>query len=237
MPRYKKSKKSFQPSQTSAFLIPINIAAGPLGIGVDLNPVVGPKGAFRPWTDSTHLTTPPGSNNGSEPEIVVPDAIVNQQPNPSGVSTATPGSGDTITRESILLRLIRPMPTILTPIHDTEHEREVPLDAPNERSALIASDLSSVIGRRQRAQNEGVSEHQGTPAERRMEAPAERSSRGVHTSKNAQEMSRKDRAIGVAGIVFDTAMGAAEAFSPLKAALATISAVYAQYKARPPGSF
>lgn len=42
----------------------------------------------------------------------------------------------------------------------------------------------------------------------------------------------KDRAIGSASIALDIALSVAEAFSPLKAALATVSTVYGQYKVR-----
>jgi hypothetical protein len=38
-------------------------------------------------------------------------------------------------------------------------------------------------------------------------------------------------------IAFEIAQGAAEAFAPLKAILATFSVVYAQYQARSPPSF
>lgn len=40
----------------------------------------------------------------------------------------------------------------------------------------------------------------------------------------------KDTVIGGAGLVLDVAKGAAEAFGPLKAVLATVSTVYGQYK-------
>ena len=40
----------------------------------------------------------------------------------------------------------------------------------------------------------------------------------------------KDRVIGGAEIALKVALGAAEAFTPLKAILATVSAVYDQYK-------
>ncbi|KAF9779596.1 hypothetical protein BJ322DRAFT_1221434 [Thelephora terrestris] len=195
MPWYKRSKKSFQPSQTLAFFIPAYIAAGPLGIGADLSPDIGPKGS-----------------NGGRGYRIVNRGIVNRQPEPSDVLPATPGFEDTI----------------------TQHERQVPLDAPNERSGLIARDLSPVGQREPGIQKEGENQDRATP-------PAAVGTQSVHPDGNAQETVQsgesrvairdwKDRAIGVVGIAADIAMGAAEAFSPLKATLATISAVYAQYQ-------
>ncbi|KAF9784028.1 hypothetical protein BJ322DRAFT_1219538 [Thelephora terrestris] len=202
MPWFKKSKKSFQPSQTFAFFIPTHIAAGPLGIGVELNPDVGPEGS-----------------NGGRGFTIVNRGIVSRQPEPSGVSTATPGFEDTI----------------------MEHQREVPLDRPNERSGLIARDLSLVGQRKPEVRNEEDNQDRGNLAERPPQAPVENKSQVVHPGENAQETAQsggskaagrdwKDTAIGVVGIASDIAMGVAEAFSPLKATLATISAVYAQYQ-------
>ncbi|KAF9784018.1 hypothetical protein BJ322DRAFT_1125528, partial [Thelephora terrestris] len=202
MPWYKKSKKSFQPSQTFAFFIPTHIAAGPLGIGAELNPDVGPEGS-----------------NGGGGFTIVNRGIVSRQPEPSGVSTATPGFEDTI----------------------MEHQREVPLDRPNERSGLIARDLSLVGQRKPEVRNEEDNQDRGNLAERPPQAPVENKSQVVHPGENAQETAQsggskaagrdwKNTAIGVVGIASDIAMGVAEAFSPLKATLATISAVYAQYQ-------
>ncbi|KAF9784004.1 hypothetical protein BJ322DRAFT_890154 [Thelephora terrestris] len=201
MPWYKKSKKSFQPSQTFAFFIPTHIAAGPLGIGAELNPDVGPEGS-----------------NGGRGFTIVNRGIVSRQPEPSGVSTATPGFEDTI----------------------MEHRREVPLDAPNERSGLIARDLSLVGQREPGVRNEGENQDQGSFAEQPPQVPAENASQSVQPGENTQESvpggskvagrDWKDRASGVVGIAADVALGVAEAFSPLKATLATISAVYVQYQ-------
>ncbi|KAF9784009.1 hypothetical protein BJ322DRAFT_890274 [Thelephora terrestris] len=208
MPWFKKSKKFFQPSQTFAFFIPTHIAAGPLGIGAELNPDVGPEGS-----------------NGGRGFTIVNRGIVSRQPEPSSVSTATPGFEDTI----------------------MEHRREVPLDAPNERSGLIARDLSLVGQREPGVRNEGENQDQGSFAEQPPQVPAENASQSVQPGENTQETvpggskvvgrDWKDTAIGVVGIAADVALGVAEAFSPLKATLATISAVYAQYQACPPPSF
>jgi hypothetical protein len=113
--------------------------------------------------------------------------IVSRQPEPSGVSTATPGFEDTITGESILLRLIRPMPAILITTHDTEHQREVPLDAPNERSGLIARDLS-LVGQREPGVRNEENKDRGNLAERPPQAPAENTSQVDHPGENAQEI-------------------------------------------------
>jgi hypothetical protein len=43
----------------------------------------------------------------------------------------------------------------------------------------------------------------------------------------------KDTALGVLGIAFDVAVGASEAFTPLKAVLGVISAIYKNHEVRP----
>ncbi|KAF9783483.1 hypothetical protein BJ322DRAFT_1156844 [Thelephora terrestris] len=197
-----KIQEIFSAFSKLCFFIPTHIAAGPLGIGAELNPDVGPEGS-----------------NGGRGFRIVNRGIVSQQPEPSGVSTATPGFDDTI----------------------MEHEREVPLDAPNERSGLIARDLSPTGQREPGVRNEGENQDRGTSAERPPQAPAEVASQSVQLGENAQETVQsggsklagrdwKDTAIGIVGIASDIAMGVAEAFSPLKATLATISAGTAAVK-------
>ncbi|KAF9785740.1 hypothetical protein BJ322DRAFT_1210370 [Thelephora terrestris] len=133
------------------------------------------------------------------------------------------------------------MPAILITTHDPEHEREVPLDAPNDSSGLIACDFSPIGQREPGVRDEGEYQDRGKFAESPPQAPAEQAAQSAHPGENAQQTVQsggsrvagrdwKDRAIGVVGIASDIAMGAAEAFSPLKAALATISAGTAAVK-------
>jgi hypothetical protein len=79
------------------------------------------------------------------------------------------------------------MPAILITTHDTEHRREVPLDAPNERSGLIAPDLSLVGQREPGVRNEGENQDQGSFAERPPQVPAEHASQSVQPGENTQE--------------------------------------------------
>ncbi|KAF9786828.1 hypothetical protein BJ322DRAFT_1217819 [Thelephora terrestris] len=190
MPWYRGSKPSFQPSLTFAFVFPTLIAAGPLGIGVEFNLDAGPEGALRSWI------TPPGSIGGRGSRVVIRD-IVSRLPETSGVSTATPGFEVTITK----------------------HEREVPLDAPNEQPGLTAADLSSVVERAPGVRNEGET-HTGKDAQGNVQSRRSR----------VAGRDRKDRAVEGDGIAFEIAKGTAEVFGILKAALATISVVYAEYQ-------
>ena len=145
MSLFKKFKKSRQPSQHLALGIPTQIAVGPLGIHADLNPEIGPEGVFSPEVDLIYLITSLGPDDGKGSRIVVREVNANQRPSTSGVSTTNPGLEDNVTRGSILLPLVRPMPAILITIHDQNIKEMSPRmlrTSSPVRSSLISPPLS-----------------------------------------------------------------------------------------------
>ena len=145
MSLFKKFKKSRQPSQHLALGIPTQIAVGPLGIHADLNPEIGPEGAFCLGVDLVYLITALGPDDGKGSRVVVREVNVNQRPSTSGLSTTNPGLEDNGTRGSILLQLMRPMLAILITVHDQnikEKSPRMPRTGPPVRSSLISPPLS-----------------------------------------------------------------------------------------------
>ncbi|KAF9786263.1 hypothetical protein BJ322DRAFT_775760 [Thelephora terrestris] len=147
-----------------------------------------------------------GGSDGKGSKIVFQARDVGQRLHASGASTQTPEhKGD------------------VTPVHEQEREREVPSNAPNEQRDPIAPDLpaaeSGPRGRDPEGEDIGgdlIGEDAHDPIQSGRSKTVERG--------------WKDRAIGGTALVFDVAMGISEAFSPLKAALQTVSVVYGQYK-------
>jgi hypothetical protein len=72
-------------------------------------------------------------------------------------------------------------------VHFPEHERQVPLHVPNERSSFIARDLSPVVQRELGDPDEGKNKDRGNFSERPTRAPAKHASQSVHSSEDAQE--------------------------------------------------
>jgi len=124
------------------------------------------------------------------PRIVLQDSSMNQRLDPSGPSTPAPGREDGITRGYNLLRLMRPILTILTALH----EREVPSNAPNELLNRSAPDLHaekpSEVG------NRGGCEDHGTVAKRPSEAPSEHILGDNHVGEDANDTGKSGRSMG-----------------------------------------
>ena len=148
--RFKKPKKSHQPSQRPASLVvPTHIALGPLSLGADLDLDSEVEGVFHSANlaaDRSDLITAAGENDGGGSRIVPQDRGGYQRLQGTGASTPTSGiptSGrsGSVTRGCIPQSPIGPVLMIPIALYGREQERERKREHERDRGRELRREL------------------------------------------------------------------------------------------------
>ena len=139
----------------------------------------------RPATDGSDFITVTGLNKGRGSRIVI-QGSTDQQLDPSGVSTLTPGREDGTTRGCILPQPMRQIPMIPTVLR----EREVPPNSPNEALSDDAPDIYDDGEPQSEVQNRGEHEEEGTVSEQSPRVPTEHAFGDYHNSGGTRDTVR-----------------------------------------------